>query len=316
MLYEKLDYVLAVAEERNLTKAAQRLYISQPTLTLYLNRLEEELGAKLFDRTKSPIAITQAGQYYVQKMKQVAMAERTIRSDLKFMSNPTQTLVVGIGQVRGNHWMPILLPEFCARHPQTNIQILQKSEEAIYEGLEQQRVDLVIGAYPTASPVFAIEELMFEKVFLAAHKRFGVIPREKRGLYDIAHPYPAQPEQLRGLPFITPGPGNGLYASYEALIRENGLHPARTIAIGNLSTGAKLMAQGLGVQMLSGPVVEQTPGLKLEDIDFFVLPGMQALRRCVAVYHPDSIKGALIQDFLEIVRSSVLMDCSNCVIPK
>ena len=61
MLYDKLDYVIAVAEERNLTKAAQRLYVSQPTLSMYLNRLEEELGAKLFDRTKSPITITEAG---------------------------------------------------------------------------------------------------------------------------------------------------------------------------------------------------------------------------------------------------------------
>lgn len=55
MLYEKLDYVLAIAEEQNLTRAAKKLYISQPTLTMYLNRLEENLGVKLFDRRKTPI---------------------------------------------------------------------------------------------------------------------------------------------------------------------------------------------------------------------------------------------------------------------
>ena len=53
MLYEKLDYVLAIAEEQNLTRAAKKLYISQPTLTMYLNRLEENLGVKLFDRKKN-----------------------------------------------------------------------------------------------------------------------------------------------------------------------------------------------------------------------------------------------------------------------
>lgn len=67
MLYEKLNYIIAIAEERNLTQAAKRLYISQPTLTLYLNRLENELGVKLFDRTKSPVTLTDAGAYYLEK---------------------------------------------------------------------------------------------------------------------------------------------------------------------------------------------------------------------------------------------------------
>ena len=60
MLYEKLNYVIAVAEEQNLTLAAKRLFISQPALTLYLNRLESELGVKLFNRGKSPVTLTDA----------------------------------------------------------------------------------------------------------------------------------------------------------------------------------------------------------------------------------------------------------------
>lgn len=75
MLYEKLNYIIAIAEERNLTQAAKRLYISQPTLTLYLNRLENELGVKLFDRSKSPVTLTDAGAYYLEKMKKIYASE-------------------------------------------------------------------------------------------------------------------------------------------------------------------------------------------------------------------------------------------------
>ena len=53
----RLDYVLALAEERNLTKAAQKLYISQPTLTKYITRLEQDLGVQLFDRTVQPMRV-------------------------------------------------------------------------------------------------------------------------------------------------------------------------------------------------------------------------------------------------------------------
>ena len=64
MSLDKLDYVLALAEERNLTRAARKAFISQPTLTNYINRLEEQLGVKLFDRSVTPIEITRAGALY------------------------------------------------------------------------------------------------------------------------------------------------------------------------------------------------------------------------------------------------------------
>ena len=79
MLYEKLDYVLAIAEEQNLTRAAKKLYISQPTLTMYLNRLEENLGVKLFDRRKTPITITPAGRRYIEKMTEISEEEQILR---------------------------------------------------------------------------------------------------------------------------------------------------------------------------------------------------------------------------------------------
>lgn len=62
MTLDKFEYVLAVAEEKNLTKAAKRLYISQPGLTSYINKLEQYLGIKLFDRSTSPIRVTEAGR--------------------------------------------------------------------------------------------------------------------------------------------------------------------------------------------------------------------------------------------------------------
>ena len=68
MMYEKLDYVLAVAGGSiNLTRAAKKLYISQPTLALYLNRLEAELGVRLFDRSRVPIVLTKQEAIILKK---------------------------------------------------------------------------------------------------------------------------------------------------------------------------------------------------------------------------------------------------------
>ena len=55
MMIDKMDYIFAIAKEQNLTRAAKRLFVAQSTLTMYLNRVERELGLKLFDRSKTPI---------------------------------------------------------------------------------------------------------------------------------------------------------------------------------------------------------------------------------------------------------------------
>ena len=69
--FDKLHYLVVLAEERNITRAAERLYVSQPALTAYLNRLEKSLDVRLFDRTVSPIRLTAAGQHYISEMQKI-----------------------------------------------------------------------------------------------------------------------------------------------------------------------------------------------------------------------------------------------------
>ena len=71
MSFDRLDYVMAIAEEQNMTKAAARLFISQPALTASINKLEEELGVKLFDRQRPPIKLTPAGVLYMKEMSRI-----------------------------------------------------------------------------------------------------------------------------------------------------------------------------------------------------------------------------------------------------
>jgi len=64
MDYKQYDYVLTIAEEKSFSKAAKRLFISQPSLSQYINRLEQHLGVSLFDRSTSPLGLTYEGQLF------------------------------------------------------------------------------------------------------------------------------------------------------------------------------------------------------------------------------------------------------------
>lgn len=305
MLYEKLDYVLAVAEEQNLTRAAQKLFVSQPTLTVYLNRLEEDLGVKLFDRTASPITVTPAGQYYIEQMKQVSSKEKKIRCALQGIAYPAQSLVIGIGQVRGRHLLPMILPGFCDLHPDVQIQLVQMPEQNTCAALKQGQMDLVIGVLPNLWPEIEEVNLMREQLVLAAGRRFGLVPEGSAS----ANPRLISGELLNGLPFIVPGIGNGLYASYETLLRLNRIQPGRIISINDLNTGLQLTRKGLGVQLLSGSVLALNPDIMPDELDFFRVAHMPEDRRCVAAFRADSGKRELITDFLEILRREALPHC-------
>ena len=308
MLYEKLNYIIAIAEERNLTQAAKRLYISQPTLTLYLNSLENELGVKLFDRTKSPVTLTDAGAYYLEKMKKIYASEQALRSQIHFIANPTQTLLVGIGQVRGHHWLPLFLPTFCSIHPDINVQIVQETEQRMYEDLQKQKLDVGIGVFPASTDIEMVE-IMEETLFFAAHRKFGLIPDHLRGKHDMKNPYIVQPDQLNGLPFIIPQVSNGLYDTYQTILQNNQIHPSRTISINNLSTGLLLNVKGLGVQLLSGSVVYFSHEPGVNQLDLFLLENMPETRKCMAIYQSGNIKQKLIQDLIRTLKNEVLPWC-------
>ena len=308
MLYEKLNYIIAISEERNLTQAAKRLYISQPTLTLYLNRLENELGVKLFDRTKSPVTLTDAGAYYLEKMKKIYASEQALRSQIHFIANPTQTLLVGIGQVRGHHWLPLFLPTFCSIHPDINVQIVQETEQRMYEDLQKQKLDVGIGVFPASTDIEMVE-IMEETLFFAAHRKFGLIPDHLRGKHDMKNPYIVQPDQLNGLPFIIPQVSNGLYDTYQTILQNNQIHPSRTISINNLSTGLLLNVKGLGVQLLSGSVVYFSHEPGVNQLDLFLLENMPETRKCMAIYQSGNIKQKLIQDLIRTLKNEVLPWC-------
>ena len=311
MLYEKWNYVLAIAEEQNLTRAAKRLFISQPALTLYLNRLEKELGVKLFDRSRTPIALTKAGKYYVEQMKKISDREQALRSEIRMIADPAKTLVIGIGQVRGHYWLPMMLPTFCATHPDVNIQVVQGTEQRMSESLQSGQIDLLFGVLPASLTDMELVTLIDEQLVVTAHKKFGLIPASDRSRYTPAAPCLIPPEQLDGLPFIIPQVSNGLYTSYEALILSGRICPSRTISVSNLNTGLKLAIEGLGVQLLSASILQMEGAATVSSdiLDFCILEDMPKTRTCTAAFSKDNIKKKLIEDLIQIVQNEVLPRC-------
>lgn len=309
MLIDKFDYVMAVAEEQNITRAASRVFLSQPALTNFLNNLESDLNVKLFDRTKTPVQITKAGEYYIAEMKKIAMHEKTIRSTLRHISNADKTLTIGTGHARGQIWLPIILPIFCAEFPQMNINIVQDTDMELADKLLHNQLDLAINTLPPIFDSLEIVNLGNEKMLLMAHQKYNLVPPEIRHEYGIERPYKIKAETLQSLPFITTAMNSSLNNVYLDLLQENNLQPSRIITANNPMTAALLAAEGLGI-LLHYPAITRSFQNK-DEIDFMYLEKMPLPRDGVVAYRKDNQKIEYIKEIISLIHDEILQETST-----
>ena len=83
MDFKQLAYIIKVAECRNITKAAKELFISQPSLSQFITKAEEELGVRLFDRSMNPLSLTYAGTKYIEAARKIIMVNENIKKELQ-----------------------------------------------------------------------------------------------------------------------------------------------------------------------------------------------------------------------------------------
>lgn len=309
MLYEKLDYVLAIAEEQNLTRAAKKLYISQPTLTMYLNRLEENLGVKLFDRKKTPITVTPAGRRYIEKMTEISEEEQILRGELRSVQNPSQTFRIGSARVRGHYWLPPLLRILSERHPDMNFVISLGPERHLQRLLEKFSIDLAIASLteiPSGIVPLVMEPLSTEQILLVSHKKYGLVPKEEQEHNSPDNPYLLDPEKLQNLPFIAPSPANGMYRNFQRMIGFYGIQPKNSIMIDMMTTGLQLTKEGLGVQLISAAILVSISVQERQNLDYCILPDLPESRPCSIAWREETEFLPLIQEIVEILKEEVI----------
>ena len=103
MEFRKLNYLLTLAECRNMTRAAEKLYISQSALSHYLKNVEEELGTPLFDRSTSPLTLTYAGKCFMESAKKILMENDRLEKELRDITlHMTGKLRVGTSRDRAS----------------------------------------------------------------------------------------------------------------------------------------------------------------------------------------------------------------------
>lgn len=245
MYSRDIEYILAIYEHGGITKAAEKLFLTQPALSRYLITLEKRLDEQIFDRSANPMALTPYGEAYVD----VALRMRNLQRDLEARQMDLNGLKfgrvkVGIPAFRGEFYLPILLPAFKALYPKIDFEIEVGSSLSLEESVLKGKVDFIIvnGPLQTDPDALHVETITQEVLSVATPP--GLLP-EKGNPYTFE--YLRSRVDLNGQDYILLQPEQRLRQLADAILAKHAIRPKSILAVSSLTIAENLVASGMGL---------------------------------------------------------------------
>ncbi len=248
MNFTSLRYFLAVAEEKNITHAAEKLFISQQALSGHIRKLEEELGIPLFDR--SPVfSLTYAGRRLVEYAEQAIGIERQIyRMAADINDDRYGELRVGISHTCGRAILPSILPRFRQRYPNLDVVLKEENSAEMERGLKQGDLDLMVDFTPITIDGAEYEPLIRERLFLVVPKALLEKTYGEKA-EEVARRCDEKPDLklFRDFPFVLLRKGNRVRGMVDKYMGSVGFSPNVALETENIETAFALANRGMGI---------------------------------------------------------------------
>ncbi len=169
MNLQQLEYIIAVDTYRHFVTAAERTFVTQATLSMMIKKLEDELGVKIFDRSKQPVVPTDIGVKVIAQAKEVIHATKRLRDIIQEESTtPSGELKVGIIPTLAPSLLPLFLNDFLKKYPEVKLKISELTTDTIIQKLENQELDAGILATPLGNKSLHEVPLFYEQFVVYA----------------------------------------------------------------------------------------------------------------------------------------------------
>lgn len=310
MTLTQLEYVVAVDNCRHFATAASLCFVTQPTLSMQIQKLEEELGIKIFDRSKQPVIPTEAGREVIDQAKKV-LAEKSKITELVQVRKGKMAgeLRIGIIPTLAPYLLPLFLKSFNAKFPEVKLIVNEMMTEFIVQRLREGRIDVGLLVTPLQEKGIREQPLFYEELVAyvsrknAAYEKTYVLAQdidpEKLWLMEEGHCFRSQ---IVNLCELRKASESGSHFEYEA---------------GSIETLRRMVDLNDGITILPELTTLDMSSKQQKQIRHFKSPA--PMREVSMVTHRDFMKKQLIkalqEEIIAAVPASVKDNKSKNVIP-
>jgi DNA-binding transcriptional LysR family regulator len=285
-----LRYFVAVAEELHFGRAARRLGITQPPLSLQIQRLETELGVRLFERTNRRVELTPAGKALLAEGRHVlADFDNAANAARRAARGETGSLTVAFAASVMFLSLPRIIRRFRAQFPSVRLELRELPTGSQIVALRNGELDIGFLREPPPDAELTTETVMREELLLALSKRHALASRKRLRLVDVANEdFVLFPRDL----------APGLHAHVLAVCAEAGVHPRIVQTSRELYTTVSLVEAGLGVTIIPASVRQ----MGWRGVRYYPIRSPSAVTRIDAAWRSDNAS-PILPAFVEIARS-------------
>ncbi len=309
MDFREMLYITTVADCRSITAAARKLYISQPSLSHIVSKVEQDVGVKLFDRGTSPLTITYAGEKYVETARKILLMSDNLRKELIDAGLGEKGRInFGMPTERAGYMLPAVIPEFKKQYPGIELQVMEAKSDELLQAILRDDISFYViprsqGELPVGLKAESIyrEQLLLvaegsmltEDMFLDESSVLNMTEgKRKNRCVNLS--------KMANLPFIMLKKGHAIRKKTDLVLRQYGIDPKIMIELSSCISAVQLAAAGLGVAIVPQRAIDALGGMeRFNCYDFSVTPEFWSVN---AVYKEDMYLGRAERFLIDLMK--------------
>jgi|TARA_B100001142_G_C14347329_1_gene660568 DNA-binding transcriptional LysR family regulator len=288
---QQLRILKAIASEKSFTRAADLLFVSQPSLSKQIKALESRLNISLINRENNTISLTEAGQLFLDYAERIlALCEESCRALNDLKTGDRGNLIVGASQTIGTYLMPRVLALFAQNYPQINIKVQVDSTRIIAKNVRDGEIDIAVvgGNVPEELEKYLeIEALANDELILILPKSHPFALKKTISKEDLYH-----------LNFITLNSNSTIRKLIDNILTENNIRTKQFNVIMQLNSIEAIktaVSLGLGAAFISSSAIEKE--IELETIEIVTIENIKITRTLCIITNPDCYRSKAVDFF-------------------
>lgn len=312
--FTKKELIYTIYREQSFSKAAQKLFIAQPSLSAMVKKIEEEIGMPLFDRTTKPIRLTEAGREYIAAVDKIRQIESNFENYLMAVNNlEAGTLGIGSNQLLSSLVLPRYISQFILKYPNIKLSLMDANSTTLENQIMAGNLDIVIDNHRLPEEQFERHLLAQEHLFLAVPAGFSENKKAKAyqltyedilaGRHMDSHLSPVPLNLFSTVPFILMNRDNDARRHTDAIFHKVVFCPKVLLEMDRLTILYSYIEMGTAASVVSDTLIRNIRSNNNPDIFFYPLPTEYARREIYASYKRNKFCSKAMATFIESLKT-------------